>query len=168
MASSASIFTGCGGSLIGVPSLRSSSASRSSSKTPKRSGFCVALTLATLWVRPVWELQCWEDILKPDGTIDRKRESTILGYASEMTVKQARKEAEKKLSPVNAGKAVPSFEIVAPLGAGGMGEVYRARDTTLKRDVAIKVLPEYWSRDPERLHRFEQEATAFSRPWATF
>ena len=41
-----------------------------------------------------------------------------------------------------------------------MGEVYRARDTTLKRDVAIKVLPEYWSRDPERLHRFELEAQA--------
>ena len=41
-----------------------------------------------------------------------------------------------------------------------MGEVYRARDTTLKRDVAIKVLPEYWSRDPERLRRFEQEAQA--------
>ena len=41
-----------------------------------------------------------------------------------------------------------------------MGEVYRARDATLKRDVAIKVLPEYWSRDPERLRRFEQEAQA--------
>ena len=42
----------------------------------------------------------------------------------------------------------------------GMGEVYRARDAALKREVAIKVLPEYWSRDPERLHRFEQEAQA--------
>ena len=59
-----------------------------------------------------------------------------------------------------AGTRLDSFEIVAPLGAGGMGEVYRARDTALKRDVAIKVLPEYWSRDPERLHRFEQEAQA--------
>ncbi len=59
-----------------------------------------------------------------------------------------------------AGTRLDSFEIVAPLGAGGMGEVYRARDTTLKRDVAIKVLPEYWSRDLERLHRFEQEAQA--------
>ena len=59
-----------------------------------------------------------------------------------------------------AGTRLDSFEIVAPLGAGGMGEVYRARDTTLKRDVAIKVLPEYWSRDPERLRRFEQEAQA--------
>ena len=62
--------------------------------------------------------------------------------------------------PLAAGTRLDSFEIVAPLGAGGMGEVYRARDTTLKRDVAIKVLPEYWSRDPDRLRRFEQEAQA--------
>ena len=59
-----------------------------------------------------------------------------------------------------AGSRLDSYEIVAPLGVGGMGEVYRARDFTLKRDVAIKVLPEYWSRDPERLRRFEQEAQA--------
>jgi len=59
-----------------------------------------------------------------------------------------------------AGTRLDGFEIVAPLGAGGMGEVYRARDTLLKRDVAIKVLPAYWSRDPERLHRFELEAQA--------
>ena len=57
-----------------------------------------------------------------------------------------------------AGSRLSSYEIIAPLGAGGMGEVYRARDAALKRDVAIKVLPEDWSRDPERLHRFEVEA----------
>ena len=56
---------------------------------------------------PVWELQWWEDFVKADGTIGRRRESAILGYASDITVKQARKEAEKKLNPVNAGKAVP-------------------------------------------------------------
>ena len=59
-----------------------------------------------------------------------------------------------------AGAKLDSFEVVGPLGAGGMGEVYRARDTVLKRDVAIKVLPDYWSRDPERLRRFELEAQA--------
>src|SRR5271167_2891632 len=62
--------------------------------------------------------------------------------------------------PLAPGSRLDSYEIIAPLGAGGMGEVYRARDATLKRDVAIKVLPEYWSRDHERLRRFEQEAQA--------
>jgi len=52
------------------------------------------------------------------------------------------------------------YEIVAPLGAGGMGEVYRARDTRLGRDVAVKVLPSSYSDDKERLQRFEQEACA--------
>jgi dipeptidyl aminopeptidase/acylaminoacyl peptidase len=62
--------------------------------------------------------------------------------------------------PLAAGTRLDSYEIIAPLGAGGLGVVYRARDATLKRDVAIKVLPEYWSREPERLRRFEQEAQA--------
>ncbi len=52
-----------------------------------------------------------------------------------------------------------SYEIIAPLGAGGMGEVYRARDTRLKREVAIKVLPQDVASSPERLARFEREAT---------
>jgi eukaryotic-like serine/threonine-protein kinase len=59
-----------------------------------------------------------------------------------------------------AGSRLDSYEIIAPLGAGGMGEVYRARDTSLKRDVAIKVVSDYWSRDPDRLRRFELEAQA--------
>ena len=62
--------------------------------------------------------------------------------------------------PLVTGARLGAFEIHGPLGAGGMGEVYRARDTALKRDVAIKVLPDYWSRDPERLRRFELEAQA--------
>ncbi len=56
---------------------------------------------------PIWELQWWEDYIMPDGTIGRRRESIILGSVSEVSIKQARKEAEKKLSAVNAGKAVP-------------------------------------------------------------
>src|SRR5260370_41203245 len=59
-----------------------------------------------------------------------------------------------------AGCRLNSYEIVEPLGAGGMGEVYRARDTSLKRDVAIKVVRDSWSRDPDRLRRFELEAQA--------
>jgi serine/threonine protein kinase len=58
------------------------------------------------------------------------------------------------------GTHLGPYEILGLLGAGGMGEVYRARDPSLKRDVAIKVLPPAWSRDPERLRRFELEAQA--------
>ncbi len=56
------------------------------------------------------------------------------------------------------GRSLGHYEIIEPLGAGGMGEVYRAHDTTLKRDVAIKVLPEDLSADVERLARLEREA----------
>ena len=58
------------------------------------------------------------------------------------------------------GTRVGDYEIQSLLGAGGMGEVYRARDLRLRRDVAVKVLPVVVSSDPERLRRFEQEATA--------
>ena len=57
-----------------------------------------------------------------------------------------------------AGSWVGPYEIVAPLGAGGMGEVYRARDTKLGRDVAIKVLLPAVANDPDRLARFSREA----------
>jgi Tol biopolymer transport system component len=60
--------------------------------------------------------------------------------------------------PLNSGEKLGPYEVVAPLGAGGMGEVYRARDTRLGRDVAIKVLPETLAKDADRLQRFEQEA----------
>src|SRR5713101_3920089 len=59
---------------------------------------------------------------------------------------------------LSAGTRLGPYEIQAPLGAGGMGEVYRARDTKLGRDVAIKILPQIFTSDPERLARFEREA----------
>src|SRR5277367_1206418 len=59
---------------------------------------------------------------------------------------------------LTAGDRLGPYEILAPIGAGGMGEVYRARDTKLDRDVAIKVLPASFAQDPERLARFEREA----------
>src|SRR5579862_7637698 len=59
-----------------------------------------------------------------------------------------------------AGTKLGPYEIGAPIGAGGMGEVYRAKDTRLGREVAIKILPESFARDTDRLRRFEQEARA--------
>lgn len=59
-----------------------------------------------------------------------------------------------------SGTKLGPYEILAPAGAGGMGEVYRARDARLNREVAIKVLPAAFARDPERLRRFHQEAQA--------
>src|SRR5512141_2471438 len=61
---------------------------------------------------------------------------------------------------LHPGDKLGPYEILAPLGAGGMGEVYRARDPQLGRDVAIKILPSFLSRDLDRLRRFEQEARA--------
>jgi eukaryotic-like serine/threonine-protein kinase len=63
------------------------------------------------------------------------------------------------LSP---GTALGSYQIVAALGAGGMGEVYRARDTKLGRDVAVKILPEAFAADPDRVARFQREAQALA------
>ncbi|HYV64459.1 MAG TPA: protein kinase, partial [Bryobacteraceae bacterium] len=61
---------------------------------------------------------------------------------------------------LSAGTRLGPYEILALIGAGGMGEVYKARDTRLGRDVAIKVLPASFSQDADRLRRFEQEARA--------
>src|SRR5437763_7030905 len=62
--------------------------------------------------------------------------------------------------PLGAGARCGSYVIDAPLGAGGMGEVYRARDTKLNRDVAIKILPAALAADPAAHARFEREAQA--------
>ena len=60
--------------------------------------------------------------------------------------------------PLTAGARIGAYEIVAAIGAGGMGEVYRARDTRLRREVALKILPDSFALDPDRLQRFEREA----------
>src|SRR5437773_3774596 len=60
--------------------------------------------------------------------------------------------------PLASGTRIGPYEIQAAIGAGGMGEVYRARDTKLGRDVALKVLPDAFAHDAERMARFEREA----------
>ncbi len=64
--------------------------------------------------------------------------------------------------PIAPNTKFDHYEIIAPLGAGGMGEVYRARDTRLDREVAIKVLPAEFAQDADRLRRFQLEAKATS------
>src|SRR5215831_7535248 len=60
--------------------------------------------------------------------------------------------------PTSAGTRLGPYELISQIGAGGMGEVYRARDTKLHRDVALKLLPEAFAHDAERLSRFRREA----------
>ena len=60
------------------------------------------------------------------------------------------------------GTRLGPYQIESPIGAGGIGEVYRAHDATLDRDVAIKVLPDAFATDPEQLARFEREAKILS------
>src|SRR5262250_815595 len=64
--------------------------------------------------------------------------------------------------PLVSGTKLGPYEVMGPIGAGGMGEVYRARDTRLERTVAIKILPSHLSDNPEARQRFEREARAIS------
>ena len=65
--------------------------------------------------------------------------------------------------PLSVGARLGPYEIVAPLGAGGMGEVYKARDTRLERSVAVKILPAALAADPQFRERFDREARAISQ-----
>jgi serine/threonine protein kinase len=64
--------------------------------------------------------------------------------------------------PLLPGQKLAAYDIISPLGAGGMGEVYRARDSRLGRDVALKVLPPEVTNEPGRLERFDREARAIA------
>jgi serine/threonine protein kinase len=65
---------------------------------------------------------------------------------------------ERTRTPLTPGTRLGSYEIISPLGAGGMGEVFRARDAKLSRDVALKILPAVFALDPDRLARFKRDA----------
>ena len=93
-----------------------------------------------------------------DPSLRREVESLIAAHEQADT--DALKSAAFLRSTLTTGTRLGDFQILSLLGAGGMGEVYRARDLRLERDVAIKVLPRFVSFDRERLRRFEQEAKA--------
>src|SRR3954465_1079308 len=85
-------------------------------------------------------------------------ESLLAGLRTES---QPTSDSGAQVSPgLISGSRVGGYDVIAPLGAGGMGEVYRAHDARLGRDVAIKILPELFARDANRLSRFSQEARA--------
>ena len=92
----------------------------------------------------------------------RDEKSYAYGYSSTMTVGPL--VVGRDEVTLASGSRLGPYEILGLIGAGGMGEVYRARDPRLGRDVAIKVLPASFSQDPDRLRRFEQEAKAAGRP----
>src|SRR5271157_1869675 len=95
----------------------------------------------------------------PDDPQLRAEVESLLDQQADSFLESAPLSAVRALS---AGAKLGNFEIVELLGRGGMGEVWRARDARLKRDVAIKVLPAAMARDPDRIARFEREARAAS------
>src|SRR5512141_1003086 len=103
------------------------------------------------WRRnPRWGTDSLEESRSPESRTPAGIESQALFVSGGFT---------PMLAP---GTRLGPYEILSPLGAGGMGEVYRAVDERLKREVAVKVLSRFGSHDPERLKRFEQEARAAS------
>src|SRR5882762_6417007 len=95
-----------------------------------------------------------ESLLRSYGEAGSFMETPAVAGAAELLIGE-----QKKLV---AGQSVKHYQILAPIGEGGMGEVYLAKDTTLGRRVALKVLPEYVGQDPDRLRRFKQEARSAS------
>ena len=95
-----------------------------------------------------------ESLLRSYGEAGSFMEAPAVAFAAESLVGE-----QKKLS---VGQVVKHYQVIGPIGEGGMGEVYLAKDTILGRRVALKVLPEYVGRDPDRLRRFKQEARSAS------
>jgi len=85
-------------------------------------------------------------------------DSTVLSAEQVALVRQ-----EQQRRSISGQHTVGHFEIIEKIGAGGMGEVYRARDTKLGREVAVKILPERFAADPRRLARFRREAQAVAK-----
>ena len=118
----------------------------------------VKKVLAAALERPPEERSVYLDQACTEPALRREVESLI--DARDQGVSSFLEHATLTGEPLQNGSKLGQYTILARVGAGGMGEVYRARDTRLNRDVAIKVLPSFFSDDPDRLRRFEQEARA--------
>ena len=93
-----------------------------------------------------------------DRTSRRGPKWTSADLRRELVLGTHRAGAHELTMPLEPGTTLGPYAVTAKIGEGGMGEVYRARDTKLDRDVALKVLPQAFTDDPDRLARFEREA----------
>ena len=111
---------------------------------------------------PVEEREAWlREACVTDAELHREVASLLANHQESASAGPwAAAAAQLMVKPVllEPGRFLGPYQIVSFLAAGGMGEVYRARDTKLKRDVALKVLPEKLARDPDRMARFQREA----------
>src|SRR6266545_6989920 len=112
--------------------------------------------------------QFLDRVCAAEAALREEVESLLRSYGKAGSFKEAPAVASAARSLVGeqnklmVGQLIKHYEIVAPIGEGGMGEVYLAKDTLLGRRVALKVLPEYVGKDPNHLKRFKQEARSAS------
>src|SRR5438105_11661533 len=103
-----------------------------------------------------------DDTLRLDVQSVLAKEISARSFLEEPAWQHAAKQVAGEAGGFWIGHQFGAYRVVSLLGAGGMGEVYRAHDTRLKRDVAIKILPEEFSRDHDRVTRFQREAVVLA------
>ena len=128
--------------------------------TPERWQRVQSVFAAALAREPAARAAFLQDISASDAQLAKEVESLLASHDDASSQVLTSSPAPPPGQALRSGMRLGPFEILERLGAGGMGEVYRARDSKLEREVAIKVLPAHLSSSPEALHRFEREAKA--------